>query len=52
VIPFRHGERIFELANPPKQNIWLDTARHNDVMVIASQTFVAAIQNFANHLPA
>jgi fermentation-respiration switch protein FrsA (DUF1100 family) len=52
VIPFRHGERIFELANQPKQKIWLDTARHNDVMVVASETFVAAIQNFDNHLPA
>jgi len=52
VIPFWHGERIYELANQPKQNIWLENAHHNDVMVVASQSFVKAIQDFADQLPA
>jgi hypothetical protein len=52
VIPFWHGERIFELANQPKQNIWFDQARHNDVMLVASQSYIVAIQKFAQSLPA
>jgi abhydrolase domain-containing protein 17 len=47
VIPFWHGERIYGLANQPKEHIWLDGAGHNDVMLVASRPFLAAIQNFA-----
>jgi fermentation-respiration switch protein FrsA (DUF1100 family) len=49
VIPLRQGERIFELANPPKWKIWLD-AGHNDVMLVAAGPFVAAMQSFARQL--
>ena len=52
VIPFWHGERIYALANQPKEHIWLDGAGHNDVMLVASQPFLAAIRNFASRLPA
>jgi fermentation-respiration switch protein FrsA (DUF1100 family) len=52
VIPFWHGERLYELANQPKQHIWLDEAGHNDVMVVASESFLTAIQNFAKLLRA
>ncbi len=50
VIPFWHGERIYELANQPKQSLWLDRAHHNDVMVVASRPFIAGLQNFAAQL--
>jgi fermentation-respiration switch protein FrsA (DUF1100 family) len=50
VIPFWHGERIYALANQPKQNLWLDHAGHNDVMLVASEPFIAAIQSFAARL--
>ncbi|MGC2208699.1 MAG: alpha/beta hydrolase [Candidatus Korobacteraceae bacterium] len=50
VIPFWHGERIYGLANPPKEHIWLDGAGHNDVMLVASRPYLAAIQNFAARL--
>jgi abhydrolase domain-containing protein 17 len=52
VIPFWHGERIYQLANQPKAHIWLDGAGHNDVMLVANRPFLAAIQNFAAQLPA
>lgn len=52
VIPFWHGERIYALANPPKEHVWLDGAGHNDVMLVAGRPFLAAIQNFAARLPA
>ena len=52
VIPLRHGERIYRLANPPKWQVWLDGAGHNDVMLAASREFIAAIQSFAQQLQA
>jgi len=51
VIPFWHGERIYELANEPKQSVWLE-AGHNDAMVVARVSLIAAIQNFAGQLAA
>ncbi len=50
VIPFWQGERIYELASQPKQHIWLEQAGHNNVMRVSSRPFLAAIQNFAQHL--
>lgn len=50
VIPFWHGERIFKLANEPKQNLWLDHAHHNDVMILESAKFLAAVKGFAKKL--
>jgi fermentation-respiration switch protein FrsA (DUF1100 family) len=52
VIPFWHGERIYELAYPPKWKVWLDKAGHNDVMLVASQDFISAIQEFARQMEA
>jgi fermentation-respiration switch protein FrsA (DUF1100 family) len=50
VIPFWQGERIYRLANQPKEHIWFDHAGHNDVMLVASRPFIAAIQGFAARL--
>ena len=52
VIPVWQGERIFRLANPPKWQVWLDGAGHNDVMLVASREFIAGIQSFAQQLQA
>lgn len=50
VIPFWHGERVFELSNEPKQSLWLDGAGHNDVMLVASERFLDGIQRFSRQL--
>jgi hypothetical protein len=50
VIPFWHGERIYRLANQPKEHFWLDNAGHNDVMLVSAPQWVAAIQAFAARL--
>jgi fermentation-respiration switch protein FrsA (DUF1100 family) len=50
VIPFWHGQRIYELANAPKQKLWVDGAGHNDVMVIAPDQYLRAMQEFARSL--
>jgi len=50
VVPWWHGERIYELANEPKQYLWVDRAGHNDVLTFASRRYFAAINDFAGLL--
>jgi abhydrolase domain-containing protein 17 len=45
VIPFRHGQQIFHLANPPKRSFWATNADHNDMDL--AQGYLEAIQAFA-----
>ena len=30
IIPFRFAEKLFQIANEPKKNIWLESSDHND----------------------
>lgn len=46
VIPFRHGEKLFERANAPKLSLWIDKARHNDLFEIAGARYRQALQDF------
>ncbi len=50
VIPFLHGQRIFELANQPKQSMWIENAHHNDVMLVDREPMLDALQRFASGL--
>jgi fermentation-respiration switch protein FrsA (DUF1100 family) len=45
VIPFWHGQKIFNLANPPKKSFWAPNADHNDLD--RAQGYTEAIQAFA-----
>ena len=45
VIPFWHGQKIFNLANPPKQSFWAINADHNDLDL--AKGYTEAIQAFA-----
>jgi fermentation-respiration switch protein FrsA (DUF1100 family) len=46
VIPFRHGERLFEAANEPKRSLWVESAGHNDVALIAPGELEQALKAF------
>lgn len=46
VVPWWHGERIYQLAGEPKRCLWVDHAGHNDVFVRAPQRYIAALQDF------
>ena len=48
VIPFWHGEKIFALANEPKQFFWFQNADHNDMSMAAG--YLGVIQKFAGTL--
>ena len=47
IVPFWHGEKLFAIANAPKTFLPIDRAGHNDVVLIAGQKYVAALQLFA-----
>jgi abhydrolase domain-containing protein 17 len=46
VIPFAQGEELYNAANPPKQNLWIDTAGHNDFIDEAGEKYDRAMQEF------
>ncbi|HEX5704237.1 MAG TPA: alpha/beta hydrolase [Pyrinomonadaceae bacterium] len=50
VIPFWHGERLFELANEPKMNFWADGAGHNNLKPVAGAEYVKSLQAFRDSL--
>ncbi|HEX6189952.1 MAG TPA: alpha/beta hydrolase [Pyrinomonadaceae bacterium] len=50
VIPFWHGERLFQLANQPKVNFWVDGAGHNDLRVVAGLQYVQTLLAFRDSL--
>ena len=45
VIPFWHGQRVFDLANQPKHFFWATNADHN--YLDSAKGYVEAIQSFA-----
>lgn len=51
IIPFWHGEMLFEAANDPKFSLWLDKANHNNVFYEYEEAYLQAIRDFARNLP-
>lgn len=52
VIPFRHGERLFAAAKPPKYSLWVPRGDHNNLPMFAGQKYFDALKAFANTLDA
>ena len=50
IIPFWHGERLFEMANEPKTNLWVDVAGHNNLKPVAGTQYVKALEAFRDSL--
>jgi abhydrolase domain-containing protein 17 len=44
VIPVAHGRRLYDAAPGPKQSLWLEGARHNDIM--RGEQYVRALAAF------
>jgi pimeloyl-ACP methyl ester carboxylesterase len=51
VIPFWHGARLLERANLPKQHFWVEGAGHNDLQMVAGESYWRALRDFADSLP-
>jgi fermentation-respiration switch protein FrsA (DUF1100 family) len=50
VVGFWHGAKLYDLANGPKQSLWVQGAGHNDVELVAGERYFKALQNFASSL--
>ncbi len=48
IVPFSHGEKLFETANEPKLNFWVDGAGHNDLLTVAGNRYWAVIEDFTS----
>ncbi|KAM3097206.1 alpha/beta hydrolase [Phormidesmis sp. 146-35] len=46
VIPFWHGQALYDAANQPKQFFAVSGADHNDVAEVAGESYSKALQNF------
>ncbi len=46
VIPFIQGEELYNAANPPKQNLWIDNAEHNDFIDEAGEKYDRSMTEF------
>ncbi len=46
VIPFKHGQTLYEKANEPKMSLWVEGANHNDLIETAGGTYWTAIGEF------
>jgi fermentation-respiration switch protein FrsA (DUF1100 family) len=46
-----HGKKLYELANQPKQFLWVEGAGHNDLEMVAGKAYFSALKNFAASLP-
>jgi abhydrolase domain-containing protein 17 len=52
VIPFSHGQRLFDAANEPKLALWIEGAHHNDVPLVGGERYWSAIRQFAARVDA
>lgn len=50
VIPFWHGERLYQQASEPKMFLWIDKAGHNDLLEVAGEKYDTALRKFRDSL--
>jgi len=50
VIPFHHGQTLYQSANPPKQFLVVEMADHNNLIDIAGNQYSHALQEFAHQI--
>ena len=52
IIPFTHGEKLFNAATSPKLYLWVEEANHNDLFSIAEEKSRQTLQEFTNLIKA
>ncbi|MEH2169062.1 MAG: alpha/beta hydrolase [Nostoc sp.] len=52
IIPFTHGEKLFNAATSPKLYLWVEEANHNDLFSIAEEKYRQTLQEFTNLIKA
>ena len=47
IVPFQHGQELFQATQAPKRFLWIDYAGHNDFVEVAGDRYFQALQQFA-----
>ncbi|MCD6485917.1 MAG: alpha/beta hydrolase [Syntrophobacterales bacterium] len=50
IVPFWHGEMLYEHAHSPKMKLWVDEGHHNDVCRAAGNEYWSVLEQFAELL--
>ena len=50
IVPFRHGQRLFEAASEPKELYVIKQARHNDLYLIGGQAYLETLARFLGRI--
>ncbi|MEH2377219.1 alpha/beta hydrolase [Nostoc sp.] len=48
IIPFAHGQKLFNAAISPKLYLWVEKANHNDLFWVAEKKYQKTLQEFTN----
>ncbi|MDF5738930.1 MULTISPECIES: alpha/beta hydrolase [unclassified Nostoc] len=48
IIPFLHGQKLFNAAISPKLYLWVEKANHNDLFWVAEEKYQKTLQEFTN----
>jgi len=51
IIPFWHGQKLYEAAPGPRQHLWIEGGTHYDYVYVAGDEYIGAIQRFLDALP-
>lgn len=46
IVPFQHGQRLFEAAREPKEFYSIKRARHNDLYMVGGQAYLETLNRF------
>lgn len=50
IIPFWHGQKIYQAANHPKDYFWVEKAGHNDILLLEADMYWEKIKHFVDQL--
>ncbi|NEO27023.1 MAG: alpha/beta hydrolase [Kamptonema sp. SIO4C4] len=45
-VPFHHSQTLYTVANEPKLSLWVENARHNDVIWVAGKQYTEILKTF------
>lgn len=51
IIPFWHGQKLYEAAPGPKKHLWINKGLHYDYVYVAGDAYINSIQRFVAELP-
>jgi fermentation-respiration switch protein FrsA (DUF1100 family) len=50
IIPFWHGQKLYEAATKQKEHLWIEGGTHYDYVYVAGEEYIGAIQRFISRL--